>query len=163
MRRFATVLAVVLGVAALFGGVSQAAPEWTRTAGLDFWNLSAEREQFRASAEREEDLTARHETARRRGEVAEGIAASLCDGTRTLAEAVERVKALADADPEWFAELTYNYRAAGRVAPTATDRDVAICYLFIKIDGMQYAAEQVGDVSRAAFISDRLNQLHAER
>jgi hypothetical protein len=162
MRRFAAVPAVVLGVAAAVAGASQAALEWTRNAGLDFWNLSAERAQLHATREREQDLDARYEAGRRRQEAAEGIAAALCDGTITLAEAIERARALATADPELFAQRAFGYRRAGHVGPNATERDITIRYLLIKIESMRWAAEQQGDPSRAACLSTRLAQLEEE-
>ena len=162
MRSVATVSTVLLGVAAIFGGVSQAAPEWTRIVGLDFWNLSAERATIRANTEREQELSATSATERRRAEVTDGLVVSLCDGTMTLAEAVDRVKALATVNPEWFTRIGDQYRRVQRVAPNATDRDIALCYLFIKMDTLRCAEELRGNPSRAAFISARAVQLNEE-
>jgi hypothetical protein len=162
MRRFAVIPAVLVCVATVFVSASYAAPDWTRAAGLDFWNLGNEQANLRTAAERERDLDALTDTARRRGEVLDGLAADLCDGRATLAESVEAVLALAQTDPEWFAGVGDEYRQRGFVGLTATDRDVAAQYLFVRIEGMRWTAEQLGDVSRAAAVSARVAQLADE-
>jgi hypothetical protein len=95
-------------------------------------------------------------------EVAEHIAAALCEGHLTLSEAIEGITTLAGTAPEWFAQLRDSYYTHVVVSSTAIDRDVVFRYLLLKIEMMRLSAELQGDTTRAIAISARLVQLEGE-
>ena len=161
MRRFVTVL-VGLFVASLgVAGTAWAAPHWTKTVGLDFWNLGAEKSRLATAAVEQEELESACEQARRRLEVMDGIAADWADGRITLPEAVDAVTAVVRLSPDWFDRARVVYHVQG-ISPTATDRDVVVWYLRTKLALMREAAERGGDPSREALLAARLVQLDAE-
>lgn len=161
MRRFVTVLVGLLVVLVAVAGAAWAAPEWTRTVGLDFWNLGAEKSRLESELVENQEWETTSEQARRRGEVVDGIAAAWCDGRLTLPEAVEAVSAVVRTSPDWFDQSRFSYHPQG-LPPTATDRDVVIWYLRIKLETMRVSAEHAGDLSRAATITARVAQFDAE-
>ncbi|HEV3436802.1 MAG TPA: hypothetical protein VG122_05545 [Gemmata sp.] len=162
MRRPAIIPLVLICATVVFAGVTQATPEWSKAAGLDFWNLSREEAQLRAATTRREELNAQCERVLRRMEVAEHIAAALCEDRLTLSEAIEGITTLAGAAPEWFAQLRDSYHTHVVVSPTATDRDVVFRYLLLTIEMMRLSAELQGDTTRTIAISARLVQLEGE-
>jgi hypothetical protein len=162
MRRCANVPAALLGLILPAASIAYAAPEWTRSAGLDFWNQGREAARLRASNDARRELDEQAVHVGRRIEATNHIAESLCEGRRTLNEAVDASSAIAETFPDWFAVMRSDYRTNGFVSSTATDRDVLTCYLFLKIESMRWTAEQLGDVSRAVYLSDRLAELKHE-
>ena len=60
------------------------APEWSRRAGLDVWNLAALEGQYRDAAAERTDVAARADRAAARRAAGNQIAAQLIDGAATL-------------------------------------------------------------------------------
>lgn len=60
------------------------APEWSRRAGLDVWNLAALEGQYRDAAAERADVAARADRVAARRTAGNQIAAQLIDGTATL-------------------------------------------------------------------------------
>lgn len=162
MRSFTTALVVIACLT--FGplAMSFAAPEWTKKAGLDFWNLDEEKNHFEAVQEEAQRLDAVSERLAVRLAVSERLASGLCEDRITLDEALDELRALGQDDPNWFAGLRSSYCLYGHLPQTATDRDVLARYLRGTIEGMQPVALQLGDFSRAAFICERLVRLDEE-
>ena len=159
MRRPAIIPLVLICATVVFAGVTQATPEWSKAAGLDFWNLGHEEAQRRAVTTQGEQLNAQCERVLRRMEAVEHIAAALCEGHLTLSEAIEGITTLAGTAPEWFAQLRDSYYTHVVVSSTAIDCDVVFRYLLLKIEMMRLSAELQGDTTRAIAISARLVQL----
>ena len=161
MRRFVTVAVSLLVVSLAVAGTAWVAPRWTKSVGLDFWNLGAEKSRLETALAEQEDWDSAGEEVRRRGEVVDGIAANWCDGRLTLPEAVDAVSAVVRTSPDWFDQARFYYEARG-LPPTATDRDVVTWYLRVKLESMLARVEHTGDLSRAAVLAARLAQFDAE-
>jgi hypothetical protein len=161
MRRLSIIPVVLLCVTAALTGLNRAAPGWASAAGIDFWNLGEYEDGLRGTIDRERELEAQCRAAEYRSEAAERIAGRLGAGDMTFAEAVDALSAVADADPEWFAEVRGQFPSAGRVSPTATDRDILAELLLRRIRSTIRTAEASGDDRRVAALSARLTQLES--
>ena len=75
---------VLIALSASLVAAHLIAPEWSRRAGLDVWNLAALEHQYRDAAAERADLTAQGEQDAARRTAGNQIAAQLIDGTTTL-------------------------------------------------------------------------------
>jgi hypothetical protein len=162
MRRFTTVPGYFLCSALVVAAVAGAAPRWTRSVGLDFWNVRTDEDRLRKATDERCEWDFQRERVLERCAVSEHIATGLCEDRITFAEALKSITALAQASPDWFAQLRYSYRSQGWVPPRATERDVMIRYLITRVESILSSAEQLGDSSRAAFLATRLARLTEE-
>ncbi len=76
--------AVLIGLSVSLVTVHLLAPEWSRRAGLDVWNLAAVEGDYRAAAEHRDDIMASEGQAVARRAAGNQIAAKLIAGTTTL-------------------------------------------------------------------------------
>ena len=86
--------AVLIGLTASLFAAHTIAPQWSRRAGLDVWNLSAEQELWRTATRERADVDAQDERARRRREVAAQVAARLTAGELSLPAAADELMEL---------------------------------------------------------------------
>ena len=145
MRRFVTVLVALFVVSLGVAGTAWAAPRWTRTVGLDVWNLGAEKTSLERARAEHEEWEGACEQARRRLEVMEGIVADWADGRLALPETIDAVLAVVRSSPEWCDRARVVYQVDG-LPPTATDRDVVVWYLRVKLALMRNSAEEAGQL-----------------
>jgi hypothetical protein len=82
---------VLLGLAAGFAAAHLLAPDWSRRAGLDVWNLPSARAALVAAAEEREEVVAYGERSARRREAANQIATQLAVGRVTLSAAADQI------------------------------------------------------------------------
>jgi hypothetical protein len=148
MRCFACVPVILLGVAMTFAGASYAAPDWTRTTGLDFWNIGSEEESLRSALERSDEIASREHRETLRQEMAEQLAARLLAG-EPLAELTDELEAFTrEVRQEWFQSVRLHTQAAELLS----DREVVALYLISKV---KLAVE--ADPTRLAEVSARLS------
>ena len=91
--------AVLLGLGTCFAAAHAIAPEWSRRAGLDVWNLPFANAQLRAAAEEREAVFADAERAARRREAANQTGAKLAAGGIPLTVAADEVAEIFRDDP----------------------------------------------------------------
>jgi hypothetical protein len=108
-RPGAASVTVLIGLCLSFAAAHAAAPEWSRRAGLDVWNLPAARAQFRESCQERDEMEARAEQMALRREVANHVAARLIDGL-PLATATDELMELLQHDQAFMSafELIYS-------------------------------------------------------
>jgi hypothetical protein len=162
MRRFALIPVVVLGLAAVGTSAAALAPEQVRAAGLDFWNVSADEADLRAAEDESRDLEADHERSRQRTTVVTRIVNELSEDRVHAADALEELAAVARSSPEWFATLRTHYQLMGFVTPTATDHEVLIKFLLVRVQARLNTAEHECDAALAPVISARRVRLEGE-
>jgi hypothetical protein len=162
MQRMAVFPVVVLGLAALCAGAELVVPGTVRAAGLDFWNAGAAEADLRGALDEARALETVHEQARQRGEVVARIVADLGDDRLTLTEALEALAELARSAPDWFAKLRTHYQLVEVVSPAATDQEVLIQFLIVRLRTAIAGAQDLGDAARAAVLSARFTRLENE-
>jgi hypothetical protein len=96
--------------------VAAANPSLAAALGLDVWNLPDLREQAKAAAEEDRELTAHHGDVLRRIEAKEQAISSLIAGRGTLADTVAQFSALNQDYPEYAAVIRDHY-------PGSTDQE----------------------------------------
>lgn len=162
MRHFANMPSLLLSLAAVGTAAVLAAPDRTRAAGLDFWNVSDDEAQLRAEACQRQDLEFEHQQIRERSAIGNEIARKVCDDRISFDEAIRAVTELAETSPDWFVTLKAHYRTGvGFPAPT-TDDAVMARYLRVKIEQMLRSAEILGDRPRVTVLSSRLARFDQE-
>lgn len=100
---------VLVGLATSLVVAHAAAPDWSRRAGLDVWNVAAVEQERRAAAEQQDEVEARGERAARRREMANGLATHLAAGTLNLGRATDEVRELFADDPGITVSLSVSY------------------------------------------------------
>jgi len=151
IRRPGAVSATVLvGLATSLMIAHAAAPDWSRRAGLDVWNMAVLEEEHRVVAEQREDVEARGERAARRRDAANGIAAQLSAGTVTLPHATNQVRALFADDPGVATSLSVTYPNA------PTDR------LLFARHMIERTSRQLDDSAASAAVLARLEAEYRE-
>jgi hypothetical protein len=86
--------AVLVGLSLSLAAAHLIAPDWSRDAGLDVWNLPELNRAGRAAAEEQAALDANAERARRRVEAADHVALRLLDGALALPAAANELAVL---------------------------------------------------------------------
>jgi hypothetical protein len=86
--------AVLIGLSAGLAIAHLSAPEWSRRAGLDVWNITEAQRAHRSAVERRAELGAYEERTVRRRETANQLAAQLVADTTTLPVATDEIRAL---------------------------------------------------------------------
>jgi hypothetical protein len=109
-RPGASSAAVLLGLGTSLVAAYLIAPEWSRSAGLDVWNLPSANAQLRTAAEQEQEVLAFGERCARRREAATQIAARLASGAITLAVATDEIMEVFHEAPEVALVLETSYR-----------------------------------------------------
>jgi len=110
LRRTGTTSAAVLSGLVLTLGLTHAsAPEWSRRAGLDVWNLADARASLWEISEESTRLGEESEQLRESIEAAEHITTRLIAGELTLSRATDLVEPLMRERPgfRWYATPTY--------------------------------------------------------
>jgi hypothetical protein len=161
MPRFTTVLVALIVVAVALVSIAKVAPEWSHTIGLDFWNSDADVPDMRSLAEAGRDIDDRVAAQHKRAGLTADIARDLCEDRITFTEAIDTLCAIAETSRQWVSDLRVSY-SSDYLSATATDRDVMVCYLLLKIKAMRILAEKQGDTAQAAFLSARLTRLEEE-
>ncbi|QJX00716.1 hypothetical protein [Frigoriglobus tundricola] len=156
MRHFANVPSLLLSLAAIGTAAVIAAPERTRAAGLDFWNVTDDEALLRAEASQRQDLEFEHEQIRERNAIGNEIARKFCDERSSFREALDAAADLAESSPEWFEKLKSHYRICLRFPEATSNGAVMARYLRVKIAQMLLSAEILGDRPRVAVLSSRL-------
>ena len=151
IRRTGTTSVAVLSGLALTLGVAQAsAPEWVRGAGLDVWNLSEYRDDFRASIKESARLQEEAEGFRQSIEVMDSITA------RVASEMISLEEATSESEPVLRDRPGFATTAAGyHQAPTL--RLSIARYLIARVERQLH-----GDPSRLAAIARKLEAEYAE-
>ena len=86
--------AVLVGLTVSLAAAHAIAPEWSRSAGLDVWNIAEVEKARRSAVERRAEIHAHAEHCARRREIANQLAAQLVANTTTLPAATDEVRAL---------------------------------------------------------------------
>jgi hypothetical protein len=109
--------AALLALGASFVAAHALAPEWSRRAGLDVWNLPAASAQLRAAAEEREAVLADAERSARRREAANQTAAKLAAGNVPLPAATDEIAEIFRDEPAMPVALGCRYAdvPAGRL------------------------------------------------
>jgi hypothetical protein len=84
-------VAVLLGLCASLATAHTIAPDWSRSAGLDVWNLSALKEEYRCATEERAEMQSREERAVARRAAGNQIAAKLVTNTIALPVAADEL------------------------------------------------------------------------
>jgi hypothetical protein len=79
-RRGAAPAATLIGLTLSLASAHAVAPEWSRRAGLDVWNLPGEQELLREATERRAEVNDYAESCARRREAADHVALRLAEG-----------------------------------------------------------------------------------
>ena len=124
MPAFAKTFVIIACITFCFIGMSFAAPEGTRKAGLDFWNIDEEKNRLVDAGEEARRLDAVSERLAIRIAVSERLASGLFENGVSLVEALDELMGLAQDDPEWFANLRSILCLYGAIQETAVERDV---------------------------------------
>src|SRR5262245_27942575 len=95
-------VAVLGGITAALLTAHAVAPEWSRAAGLDVWNISTVEDEFRATQDRRDELEAEHARLLRRVALADRLGTELIDGQIRLADAADEVDRVLGPDREQF-------------------------------------------------------------
>lgn len=103
--------AVLIGLSACLVAAHAIAPDWSRRAGLDVWNLAAAEEAGRDAVEQRAEIEANGERAARRRETANHTAAQLAAGTITLPAAADEIRAIFADDKGMALTLATTYHA----------------------------------------------------
>lgn len=101
--------AVLIGLSAGLATAHLSAPEWSRRAGLDVWNIAEVERARRAAIEDRAELSADEERAIRRREAANQFAAQLVADTTTLPVATDEIHALFADNPGAIVALRTTY------------------------------------------------------
>ena len=113
IRRPGTASAAVLIALSLSVATAHAiAPDWSRRAGLDVWNLSALERQYQSAAEHRADIDAEAERAASRRLAANQIAAKLTNEPHTLPTAADELAEVFQYDPGVLTTLAVYHTAA---------------------------------------------------
>lgn len=83
---------VLIALSASLVAAHLIAPDWSRRAGLDVWNLAALEHEYRDAAEERADLAAQADQDAARRTAGNQIAAQLIDGTTTLPVAADDLR-----------------------------------------------------------------------
>ena len=151
MRRAGTTAAAVLACLARTLGFAQAAaPEWVRGAGLDVWNVSKARDDFRASADESARLQEEAEGFRQSIEALDSITARLASEMISLDEATRESEPFLRDRPGFAATAAVHYK-------TATLHPSIARYLISRVERHLH-----GDPSRLAAIARKLEAEYAE-
>ena len=156
MRRFANCPSVLLTLAAIGTATALAAPERTRAAGLDFWNVADDEARLRAETGQRQDLEFEHQLIRERNAIVYEIARNFCDERLDFREAIKAMAELAESSPEWFVKLKERYRICLKFSVATSDGAALARYLRVKIESTHRTAEILGDQPRATALSARL-------
>lgn len=110
IRRPGTTSATVLiGLTVTFVVAHAVAPEWSRQAGLDVWNMPAVQADYRSAVEHEREITSGGDSAASRRRAANQVAAQLLVGSITLERATDEACALFADDPGATGTLLITY------------------------------------------------------
>jgi len=112
MTRFRTPAAVAAVLVSAAVAVAQAAPEWTASAGLDFWNLPGLEADRRAAYAEYEQLEDRHQVLLDMAQANDRVARAMVDGRFSLAEAVAEFEGI-NRDRPGFYEVLGMYAPEG--------------------------------------------------
>jgi hypothetical protein len=131
-RPGAASVAVLIGLSASLVVAHAIAPDWSRRAGLDVWNLAAVERDHRAAAEERAEVYAGAERATARRATAQQIATKLVAGTSDLPTAADELLEVFEQDRGMRFVLETQYPAAPterhRFARHAIDR---VCRLLV--------------------------------
>ncbi len=118
MRRSGAVsVTALVGLSLSLAAAHTLAPEWSRRAGLDVWNLPSLQKEYRQADEDRAEVEAFGDRAAKRREIADHITRKLANGM-PLAAATEELMELYQDDQGMLTTLESLYR----VAPTARHR-----------------------------------------
>jgi hypothetical protein len=101
--------AVLIGLTASLLVAHTIAPDWSRRAGLDVWNLAKLEADRRSAAEARDDISAHAERSARRREAANQIASQLVAGTTTLSAATDQIDQIFGGDESVATTLEMTY------------------------------------------------------
>ena len=135
MKSYALPLLVIAGLTFGLAAVSVTTPEWTKKAGLDFWNFDTEKDRLGVADLEGRHLNAIRERQAERIAVSDYLASDLCEKRITLDESLDILTGVAHDDPDWFATFRDGYCLHGYLPQAVADRDVLACYLRITIAG----------------------------
>lgn len=150
IRRAGTAsVAALSGLVLTLGLAQSAAPEWTRRAGLDVWNVSAARDTLLATDRDREMLQSHAEQLHQEIEFTEHTTNRLMAGTLSLAGATDLIEPILRNRPgfDTVAEIHY---------PAPTFRLSVAQYLVKRVEW-----EMPADLSERAAISTRLEMEYA--
>lgn len=108
-RPGATSATVLIGLTASFVVAHVVAPEWSRRAGLDVWNMPTVQADYRSAVEHEREIVSGGDCAARRRDAANQVAAQLLVGSVTLERAADEACALFADDPGATSTLLVTY------------------------------------------------------
>jgi hypothetical protein len=138
-------VAVLAGITVALATAHAVAPEWSRAAGLDVWNIPAAEAERRELEDRRDDLEAVHAQLRVRVAAADHLSTQLIDGRARLADAADEVVWLNRDRDAFFRVLRLDHPSA------RTERELAARYLISKVADRFY-----DDPSGRAEATDRL-------
>jgi hypothetical protein len=162
MRRYIIIALAIICLTCGFIGVDAITTNGIRSSGLDFWNCFAESAQLESMTEKSRDLDGKIKEQKRRSEMINSIAITICNGHITLSDGIELIHRLLENSPYKRVDLRTGYIYAHYLRPEATERDVYACFLLITIKSLQLTSEIKGDRTSAAFFSDRLIHSYEE-
>jgi hypothetical protein len=130
-------VATLAGIVLTLGLAHLAAPEWSRAAGLDVWNVADARAELDRTLTRGREIEAQNEHMLDQIRGSSGVAARLAAGRLTLAAAVAEAEAVNADRPGWADGLL----AAHYAVPTHRQRVAR--YLIAKVE-FRYRADPSG-------------------
>jgi hypothetical protein len=109
-RAGASSVAALSGLALALGFSHAVAPEWSRSVGLDVWNIAEEHEAARHASEDSAALHQQHDQLLREIEFADHVTTRLAEGEQTLADAVAELEPVLRQRPGFASQcdLLYN-------------------------------------------------------
>jgi hypothetical protein len=139
-----------------FVAVAQAAPEWTRDCGLDFWNYSSLASGDADAKTEAQNLDAQQVWLKDHIDAIDHIVEQLILGEMTVDEAVRETLLIQQDRPEWL----INCRLYD---PTASnDQELTALALIRRISAFQEKARYSKDLEKEHHISLRLTELQKE-
>ncbi|QJX01310.1 hypothetical protein [Frigoriglobus tundricola] len=161
MDHRASAAGLLFALASSYSALSFVAPEWTRQAGLDFWNHARVTAWAREEETRHRELASEADQLQHRRAVYDQIARDVCERRVSVRDAIGHLMGIVEADSHWLAAASERYRSAGR-PPPPSDRAAVALLLRLRIELVLVRAKKAGDTDRVSLVTARLASFDGE-